>query len=178
MHFLHCFNTLLFVMKAHCYMGCVSRSCFHVFYFGYQSWSLVSHVIPLSVCYVLLGSCVMFSLVTLVICPISHWLVLVMWPALFAISTHHVEWWIESPLNWNWIMLLLSLVMYWCCNRLSVSLVCSCQVNSGHINSLFGFWITFVNKTALGFLNSPSVDCSLHTLNKTQFNCAGAAPPL
>ncbi len=89
------------------------------------------------------GSCVMFSLVTLVICPISHWLVLVMWPALFAISTHHVEWWIEAPLNWNWIMLLLSLVMYWCCNRLSVSLVCSCQVNSGHINSLFALCLDF-----------------------------------
>ncbi len=59
--------------------------------------------------------CVMFWLVVLIMCPVSHWLILVMLPVLFAICSHHV-----AIVSCNVLML----------DLLSVSLVCPCQFKS------------------------------------------------
>ncbi len=86
-------------------------------------------------------------------CPVSHWLILVMLPVLFAICSHHV-----AIVSCNVLML----------DLLSVSLVCPCQfksvasqVCSSQVKSLimFVFWITSVNKLHMGSsLHSPPVD--------------------
>ncbi len=79
-------------------------------------WSLVMVpvcvMLPFPSCLLAIGSsvqCVMFWLVVLVMCLVSHWFVHVMWPSLFVISSHVVA---------------LFLVVYWSCNLLLVSLVC------------------------------------------------------
>ncbi len=122
-------------------------------------------MLPLPSCIHVIGSfvhCVMFWLVVLVMCPVSHWLVLVTWPVLFAISSHLVP---------------LFPVVYWCCNcccesslcyaksgLFVPSQVCSSQVCSSQVSVwiMFGFWITFVNKLHMGSsLRLPPGDWSL-----------------
>ncbi len=90
------------------------------------------------------GSCVMFSLAVLVMCPVFHWLALVMWPVLFDINSPHVA--IVS------------------CRVLNCVTCCWCVCVSVHVKSLQVFvcimdyfWIK-----AWVHPNSPSVDCSLH----------------
>ncbi len=69
-------------MPLHCNLGFWVLIDFHVFILF---WSLIMFpvcvMLPLPSCIHAIGSlvhCVMFSLVVLVMCPVSHWLVLVM----------------------------------------------------------------------------------------------------
>ncbi len=59
-------------------------------YFDVIRWSFCAALLQVECTYWFFVSCVMFSLVVLVMCLFSHWLVLVMWPSLFDINSPHV----------------------------------------------------------------------------------------
>ncbi len=120
-------------------------------------WSLVMVpvcvMLPLPSCFHAIGSlvhCVMFWLVVLVMCPVSHWLVLVMWLVLFAISSHCLSSSIDIVTCCRWVKSV----------QAKPSLFIPSQVS---VRIMFVFWITFCKYIALGFLNLPPVDCPLQT---------------
>ncbi len=98
----------------------------------------------------------MFSLVVLVMCLFSHWFVLVMWPALFDISSPHVAY-----------VLCRVLSLYLCWWVLVFVYAKSVHAMPCHADSLFVCILDIIlfNKAALGFYNSPSVDSHYRILD-------------